>query len=169
MRIVRICSEPDTRDRRLSELKQLLLDRKYSPGLIDSAIRKARAVPRCQAIQSVAKPKSNTRSIFPITFDTRLPNMQSIINKHWRAMVSMDSYLSDVFPDPPMIAYRRQRNIKDFLIKAKIHDSKGRIGGRMLQGMKKCNKPCLACPFISEGKIIKGDKFSWNIKSNVNC
>ena len=106
MRIVRICSKPETRDSRLKELKQLLLDRKYNVDMIDSAIRKARAIPRCQAIKSVAKPQPDARPVFAVTFDTRLPNMQSIVNKHWRAMVNMDSYLSDVFPDPPMIAYR---------------------------------------------------------------
>ena len=38
-RIVRICSEPDTRDQRLDELRQLLLDRNYKNNIINSAIK----------------------------------------------------------------------------------------------------------------------------------
>ena len=41
LRIVRICSETEARDQRLSELKNLLLDREYRPGVINSAIDKA--------------------------------------------------------------------------------------------------------------------------------
>ena len=46
LRIVRICTNPKTRDLRLNELKQLLLEREYPNRLIDSALDKARKVPR---------------------------------------------------------------------------------------------------------------------------
>ena len=35
--------------------------------------------------------------------------------------------------------------------------------------MKKCQKPCHACPFINEKKTIKKDKYIWKINTNVNC
>ena len=57
LRIVRICTNPDTRDRRLDELKQLLLDRNYPERLVDSAIDKARAVPRRIALRKVIRKK----------------------------------------------------------------------------------------------------------------
>merc|ERR1712030_73169 len=43
LRIIQICSENNTRDERLGELKQLLLDREYREGMIDVAINKARS------------------------------------------------------------------------------------------------------------------------------
>ena len=52
---------------------------------------------------------------------------------------------------------------------AKIPISQGRQEKRNIQGMKKCNKPCSVCPYIQEGKAIKGDGFVWNIRKNVNC
>ena len=57
MRIVRICSEAETRDQRLIELKEMLLEREYPVGLVNSAINRARAVPRVKALQYVAKPE----------------------------------------------------------------------------------------------------------------
>ena len=53
MRIVRICSEPEAREGRFVELKQLLVERDYRPGMIDAAISKARAVPRAKALKHV--------------------------------------------------------------------------------------------------------------------
>ena len=43
LRIVRICSLPKDRDRRLIELKNMLLERDYKPRIIDAAIEKARS------------------------------------------------------------------------------------------------------------------------------
>ena len=62
-----------------------------------------------------------------------------------------------------------QRNIKDFLIKAKVYGNKTKNERRILPGMRKCNKPCVTCPYILEGKLIKSENYTWNIKSKLNC
>ena len=50
MRIVKICSETTNRDLRLSELKQMLLDRDYGEQSIDSEIKRALNIPRGSAL-----------------------------------------------------------------------------------------------------------------------
>ena len=169
MRIVRICTDSEQRDQRLCELRDLLLERNYSVGIINSAIEKARAIPRNVALKHVARTTSDTRPNFVVSFDQRLPDLPSIINKHWRSMTSMDPYLKEVFMSPPRISFRRQKNIRDLLVRAKVSSSTGRHKKRNIQGMRKCNKPCSICPYIKEGKVIKGDDFLWNIRKGVNC
>ena len=44
--MVRICTSPENRDKRLQELKFFLLDRGYSELLVNNSIEKARLVPR---------------------------------------------------------------------------------------------------------------------------
>ena len=88
------------------------------------------------------------------------------MKKHWRASSKMDPYFREVFPKPPLLAYRRQRNIKDFIIRAKIYSKHDK---RKISGMKKCNKPCAMCPYISEVKVIKNKHFKWEIRDSVNC
>ena len=79
--------------------------------MIDAAIQKARAIPRARAIRQVALAKSSsTRPKFVVLFDPRLPNITNITQKHWWALIIMDSYLVDVFPESPMIPYRRPEN-----------------------------------------------------------
>ena len=51
---------------------------------------------------------------------TFLPPIQSIQAKHWHSMVNQDPYLSEVFSQPPLTAYKRQKNIRDLLIRAKV-------------------------------------------------
>ena len=35
-------------------------------------------------------------------------------------MAAQDQYLEEVFPEPPLISYKRQRNIRESIIRAKV-------------------------------------------------
>ena len=168
LRINRICSEPEDRELRFNELKQLLLDRGYTLGVINSAIDRARSIPRKDILKKVVRQNSERRPIFKVTFDPRYPSIPSVTRKHWRSMVSQDPYLSEVFPKPPMTAYKRQKNIKDILIRSKIN-SRGKINKRTVKGMKTCGKQCSICPFIHEKKKISFNNFTWNINQKLDC
>ena len=141
MRIVRICTKPETRDNRLKELKQMLIEREYRPGIIDAAIQKARAVPRAIAIRQIAKaPQTSMRPVFVVSFDLRLPDLPNITQKHWRSMQNMDPYLAEVFKEPLSVAYRRPANIKDKIVRAKLAKPTC-YPSRSITGMKKCGRP----------------------------
>ena len=81
----------------------------------------------------------------------------------------INPYLAEVFPEPPLVAFKRQKNVKDYVIRSKIPPIPTSRPKRTLKGMKKCGKACPACPFILEGKEIKLKKSSWKINSHVNC
>ena len=51
LRIVRICTEPEARERRFLELKAFLIERNYKAKLIDGNIEKARQIPRTEGHQ----------------------------------------------------------------------------------------------------------------------
>ena len=108
MRINRICSLPESRESRFNELKELLLNRGYRNGMVDTAIARARAIPRKKALQYVVKFPDSKRPVFVVSWDPRLPSVDAIQKKHWRAMTTLDPYLSEVFPKPPLVAHRRQ-------------------------------------------------------------
>ena len=118
LRIIRICSKVEDRDLRLSELKQLLLDRDYKVKVIDAAIEKAKNIPRKEALKRVTRTTTD-RPVFPVTHHPALPSIPKIINKHYRTM-TQNPHMQETFPKPPMVAYKRPKNIRDFIIKAKV-------------------------------------------------
>ena len=63
-------------------------------------------------------------------------------------MKAQDQHLADVFKQPPFVACRRQRNLQDNLIKAKVPPVIQRYPNRELKGMSKCAKPCSACRYV---------------------
>ena len=87
-------------------------------------------------------------------------------------MVGQENYLNSVFPEPPLVAYKRQKNIKETLVRAKLPAESERPH-RVQKGLRKCGK-CLACSYIQEGKSVKGkdyrgNKFTWTIGREVSC
>ena len=119
LRIVRICSRPVDRDQHLAELRDLLLARHYNRGLVESALDKARKVPREIALKKRNTRKRNKRPVLATPFDPRLPAITSTFAKHWRSMTTEDSYLKEVFPEPPLTACRKQKKYKGLFNKSK--------------------------------------------------
>ena len=169
LRIVRNCTLPETRDQRLEELRDMLLNRNYRPGMVKAAIEKARNIPRDIALRKVVKQPHSKIPVCVVSWDPRLPSIDSIQQKHYRAMTSLDPYLKEVYPQAPIVAYKRPKNIREYLIRAKLPPPNPTRPSRQSKGMKKCKKNCLICPYIEETKEIKGDNFSWKIETNVSC
>ena len=170
LRIVRICSNPNQRDIRMEEMKLRLEQRGYPEQLLENAIRKAKRVPRSAALKKVKTCKTEKRPVFVTTYDPRLPPVSTIQAKHWRSMVSRNKYLAQVFPSPPLTAYRRQPNLKSHLIRATVAKGPDRYPKRNQWGMKKCNQPnCTACPYIREGKNITINGAQWRLMKQLDC
>ena len=130
------------------------MDRNYPEGIVNSAISKARAIPRSVAIRKVVREDSSKRRpVFVVSWDPRLPSVSTMTQKHWRSMTNQDQLMKEVFPEPPLIAYKRQRNLGDSLIRAKVQPTPLRQSGRKLRGLTNCGKCCHACPYVKERKI----------------
>ena len=85
-------------------------------------------------------------------------------------MVTNDPHLKEVFPLPPLVAYRRPQNIREKLIRSKIPSTPERRPKRIIPGMTKCNK-CPICPFVQEGKSVRSTVSNYTVDINrpVNC
>ena len=167
LRIVRTCTNKDTRDLRLEELKAQFLERDYPEHIINTAIKRAKKVPRQIALRETKNKNENQGPVFAHTYDPRLPAIAQIQAKHWRTMVSRNTYLSEVFKRPPLTAYRRQPNLRSLLVKAKVPSE--RDHQRVIKGMKKCGKGCGSCPYIKETKNVKINNKNWFINKKMDC
>ena len=169
-RLVRIVSDPATLDKRLAELKGLLLSREYRPRVIDAAIEKARAIPRHTALKKVVKTKNSKRVVFAITYDPRLPSISKIFRKH-HAVLKEDPAMATIFPEPPLVAYRRPQSLRDKLVKSKVPEVPARPK-REIKGIRKClDVNCVTCPYVSPGREVKctATGENYHINSPVSC
>lgn len=169
-RLLRIVSDPDIFLRRLEELKELLLSRKYNVKFIDAAFSRLKLLKRADVLKKVV-PVPNNRIVFTVDYHPALPNISSITRKSWNLMIK-EPRLKQVFPNPPLTAYRRPKSLRDILIRAKVPPKPTRRSNRSCLGMKKCNSAnCNVCPYIMETDNLKSTqtKFTHKICSKVNC
>ena len=91
----------------------MLLTRSYPERLVDSAIERIKVIPRLTLLKKPKYKKEKlNRPIFAVSYDPRLPSISSIAAKHWRTMVADNQYLKDCFPEPQLIAHKRQHKLK---------------------------------------------------------
>ena len=81
--------------------------------------------------------------------------------------MTQDPYLHEVFPEPPLTAYKRQRNVKDRLVRAKVPKEKPNKPTRILKGKKKCGLQCTSCPYILEVKYIQLKKSPCKLSATI--
>ena len=127
--------------------------------------------------KKVSKSKLNEQNnnILVTTYHPALPSVTNIVRKHHRVMTDENSRLKRCFPKPSMVAYKRSKNIKDILVRAKINTR--RKSKRKINGFFGCNRTwkekCMTCVLIPKAgfKTHKCHKTKeiFNINSVVTC
>ena len=174
LRLKRICSNPEDFTKRLEELRNDLISRGYLPKIISEAFQRVSNIERTEALKKVSRIKQQN-NVLIATYHPALPSISNIVRKHHKVMTDENPRLKRCFPKPSMIAYKRSKNIKDILVKAKI--SSKRRSKRICNGFVGCKRSywemCLLCALIpKEGfkthKCYK-TKEIFDINANVTC
>ena len=125
--------------------KKFLLARKYHPKVVQSAFGRVLAIQRSDDWKELQKTQEKMQDVMVIAFHPALPSISSVIHKHWRVMTANDSKLADCFVKPSIVACRRNTNLTDILVKAKI-ETKNKT--RKWMGFQKCQRSCcVMCSF----------------------
>ena len=70
----------------------------------------------------------------------------------WRSMTRSDNYFKEVFPVPSLTAFKRQANLRQYIIRAAIPPPVRQRPVTVIKGMTTCGKNCSTCPDIKEGR-----------------
>ncbi len=167
LRLVRICSDKEDLKKRLSELENMLLSRGYNKNIVKETTSKALTLDRTEVLKKVTKTKKD-RVVLAVTYHPKLPSVSSIISKHWRTL-SKDQKAKEIFPLPPMVAFKQPPNLRNKLVHAKL-PTKGKIK-RQIKGTKPCNKPCGICPYVLQSNefISTATNEKFQMKGTFTC
>ena len=168
MRIRRICSEEDVFDKRVKELKGYLVERGHEARYVEKEINRARNIPREDTLKD-KPPKNNPRIPFVLTYHPGLPNIREILGR-LQPVLESSRRLTDAVGGVPMVAYRRPRCLRDFLVRAEIKTSFQLADHNV--GCYKCKRAnCMVCNFLVEGNRFRSfvTKRNYYINFNLNC
>ena len=116
LRIRRICSTDTFFDQRSRELIQYLVKRGYSRTSLQRDANRVRSIPRHATLQPQGKKSAKTdRTPFVTSFNPALPKISSVVNKY-TTLLQSTANCKKAFPNPPVIAYRRNASLRDLLV-----------------------------------------------------
>ena len=164
IRIKRICSDPEDYSVRRQEVKSHLRKRGYKDHLIEEQLKKVDTINRDQLLNYKQKTENN-RVPLVITFSKALPNVHRILRKNMKTLHRSER-LKQIFQTPPIVAFKRDKNIKDIL----VHKKHNLMFYKSTNECTPCGQSCALC-----SHVIKTDNFTDNdgneykIQGNINC
>ena len=100
------------------------------------------------------------------TFSRGLPNISYIFRKHLPTLHASDR-MKDAFPEPPLVAYRRDANLEDIL----VHKKHNKMFFRKPNRSGPCGaQRCAICSYMIETNSLEdaaGKKYT--VRNSVDC
>ena len=144
----KICSQEKDCESRKNDLTEQLRKRGYKTYNIGEQLEKVDKLNR-QHILNYNQPNNSDRIPLVLTYSDALPNIHSILWKHMNTLHWSDE-LREIFPTPPLVAYRRDKNLQEIIIK-KNHNS---MFYKKPNICEHCGTNCALCKYI-----IRSDTF----------
>ena len=133
--------------------------------IIRAAFERAKSKKREELLKGHTKNqnKKTERIVFPITFHQDNEKVVTTVRKNFKTLVQ-DPLTSQIFTSKePLIAYKKDKSLKDLLVKSKIKSTEN-------PGTIPCKRPrCLTCKHTSKEEHIIGPKGHFHINAKFSC
>ena len=166
MRFKRICDLDEVFQRRLDDLRGFLVNRGYEKDFVENQFSRAKEVDRCNLFDRREKKDQSKGVNLVIDYHPALRCLYGVF-KELQSLVNFSAVLSKIIPKEPMICYRRPKNLKDHLVRAKLHRM-----DEVVVGMFKCEgKRCKVCDSVVVGNTFKSSASGriFYINHRFNC
>ena len=138
LRLNKICYNRSELHNNCKRLLNTLTTRGYNKTDTTTQIKRAISIPRNELLNKI-KTSNTERLPLTVTYNRTLPDLKTIIDKNWH-ILQIEPKLKETFAEPSILAFKRNKNLKDIIGGNKVFDNK-----RILN-VKKFNKgkrqPC---------------------------
>ena len=146
LRIRRICEKEADYQRHRTDLKVQLRRRGYSGRMIESQLQKVDRLDRSELLKNKEREDKNAKRVpLVVTYSNLLPDVHGIIKKHMDVLYR-STRMKDIFQEPPMVAFRRDKNLCDTL----VH---GKTNAALKSTNTVCNTGCANCELLSRDMV----------------
>ncbi|CAG2219684.1 unnamed protein product [Mytilus edulis] len=153
LRVKRNCTNDADFQRHSASLLKYYKFRGYNETLLNASLKKAEAKDRKALLNPVKKDtKKMTRIPLVLSYTKASPNLREIIDTTW-PLLHIKETTKQIFSEQPLFAYKRNKNLKDILVRAAFQYppiTPGTSGISTLNKLTKCsNEECSYCPWIN--------------------
>ena len=116
LRYRRIITNDSLLGEHLKKLKENLIRRGYKLSDINKQFNKLRGLTQKGLLYRTKNNESQNNTLpFVITYNETSANIGKILHEHWK-IIEQDEILKSIWPRPPILALRRNRNLRDHLV-----------------------------------------------------
>ena len=151
LRLKRICSKPALFENRAKELTHFLVARGNHYRFVSDQIQKVRGMDREKLIKRNTQPPCD-RIPFSVTYHPRLPNMGGFL-KELHPLFQLSDRCNQAVHHVSMMAFRRPRNLQDYLVRAKLRPLSNSNRGTKGTIHCKSNK-CDVCNYVLRFPVV---------------
>ena len=173
LRFRRICSEDRQFQERVGELAGWLKDRGYEESLVNEQIDRVRRLDRTALLANAGNRTNDQgrgeRVPLVATYHPALNSLGKVARRLHPMLTNSEEH-GRVFPEPPLIAFRRCKNLKDILVRARLSNEGN--GGTDKKGCSRCGKSrCQVCNVMSNSEHFHSniDSREYRINYSSNC
>ena len=173
LRLRRICTNERELKIHCEKMENNFIRRGYHKRILHEQINKAITTPRAITLQKTSKVKTK-RIPLVTTFNSTLPQIGMILRERWD-ILHIKPQIQALFPEPPIIAFRRCKNLREIIGCNTITSSKVQRRKAKNQIAKYCS-PCDTKKSLCCNHVIKTNSFTsvvtqktYKIFHNSNC
>ena len=122
LRCKKICTTPQDADKAMTELEDKFRQRGYPASNTKKQRDRTKDLARNSLLQDKEKSQER-RTPFSTTYNTNHPEISKIINRHW-PILHTNRELAKTFQNRPVMAYRRNKNLRDLI--GQVHLSRNK-------------------------------------------
>ena len=150
LRIVRIVNDERKLTHRLRTLGYDLIHRGYPREMVTRQINKALHTRRNQPTDTTKKSGYLERVPLVLTYNRKLDGLAHFIHdKH--ATIINEPGMQERMPQPPLVAFRRPKNLGDHLIHSQFMDNSSEINTFAIHDSKRCK----TCPQLARVHVVR--------------
>ena len=165
LRLRRLCSSEDDFEIQSTRMIDFFVSRHYSRDVVMVGLQRARNISRQTALSQTLKTEES-RPKFILSYHPHNIPVKRIILDKW-SIISEDGTVGHIFSDKPLVAYRRERNIRDTVVRSRLSSD---TSIPRSPGTHACGTPgCHSCPFLDNQTTIRGIRKSFTIRRSFNC
>ena len=136
LRVKKICSENEDCDDNLQNLKKWFQDRGYPTNMIENELQKVSEIPRDNLFKEKQRDTKNAVA-FVVDYCPALQSLPKLI-KSLYFIIDLDPETKAVFPEVPFVSFRNCRNLKSYLVRAKLYPEIDQTPGSAKCGSAQC-------------------------------
>ena len=103
-------------------LLNTLTKREYNKTDTTTQINRVITVPRNELLNKI-KTSNTERVPLAVTYNRTLPDLKTIIDRNWH-ILQIEPNLKEIFAEPPIMAFKRNKSFRDIIGGNKVFDNK---------------------------------------------